>query len=125
MRRTKLQSDSMHVKVTITLFLRDKNMHTNQVSRTAKLTSFARLFLLFLPFKAIARPDLYVYFEKKDIFHAKHSRYLAEKILLRVETELFFKNAKTIPCSQVNLFESFRTIFDARNCLSDWKNDWQ
>lgn len=107
MRRTKLQSDSMHVKVTITLFLRDKNMHTNQVSRTAKLTSFARLFLLFLPFKAIARPDLYVYFEKKDIFHAKHSRYLAEKILLRVETELFFKNAKNYP---LLASESFRIV---------------
>lgn len=47
----------------------------------------------FISFPSKLSHDLYVYFERRRIFfNAKHSRYLAEKILLRVETELFFKN---------------------------------
>lgn len=58
------------------------------------LPSLCSFFFYFFHFKAIASRDLHVYFEKKNIVHAKHLKYFVEKIIACIQnTKIFFKNS--------------------------------
>lgn len=123
MLRTKLQSDSMHVKVTITLFLRDKNMHTNKVSRTAKLTSFARLFLLFLSLQSYRTTGSIRVLREEGYFSCKAFKVLGRENPASRRNRVIFQEClvqkSSLACEWI--FLRFM-IFDARNFLNDWKN---
>lgn len=81
----------MHVKVRITLFLRDKNMHTNEVSRTVKLTSFARLFLLFLSLQSYRTTGSIHVFREERYFSCKAFKVLGRENLASRRNRVIFQ----------------------------------
>ena len=73
-----------HVKTTIAVFFCQPikictRANYSELQSSPLLHGF---FFYFFRFKAIALRDLHVYIEKKDIFHAKRSRYFGEKTCL-------------------------------------------
>lgn len=70
----------------------DKNMHTSELFRTAKLAPFARLFLLFLSLQSYRSEGSTRVHREEGYFSCKTFKVLRRENLPGVETELFFEH---------------------------------